>query len=696
MIGHSFKPADRPATRMPWLHLILWGGILALPLPAESAPADESKPVKLSPLVVSALPDLQTAGTGGTAALGSVTPLKPGDQRLSDLFQQVPGLLVQDSFGGFDPPRLAVRGSGIQSAPTSRGLWISFLGMPLNSADGSFNLSLLESSWLASADLICGPAAGVPALGGALMLGGAEDAFTRGNSVSASYGSWDTASFSANVERTGDDYALAARAAYDHGDGWRPHSEQDRECLFAAARSALNDDTDLTIQFFSSHPRYEVPGPLTEQNALDDPTSPVAAVVRDQPRRDTEYAQLSARLTKRWTKGRMSVALGGVNNNDEFYQLLANGISSTNAQEAYLAFNAEQAWNTAGQHTSFSALLQSGWWDASRWRNVRGNKGALIGEEQLRPFTLTAAIDHRIKLTESQQLEIGASVLSARRDIDDRYHPKGAPAVDLSMSDTRFAPRAAWSWKPVEEATVVVSWARSYEPPTYNDLLYTAGPANARVLRSSPLDWQSADSYEIGAHGRHERLSWSSNVYYSPWRSEFLRLVDANGSARGTVNAKRTLHTGWESSAAWDILADSGNRLTFWTTYNYTNARFDNDPVYGNGRLAGVPPHIGAVGLSAVTSNGWFVTPDFQWRAGETYGDHAHDTGYGGTGLCSLELGRHHPDGWSITLGIHNLFDRRAIASTAGVLDRAPDPANTAIFLPATGRSVDLRFDYHW
>ncbi len=49
-----------------------------------------------------------------------------------------------------------------------------------------------------------------------------------------------------------------------------------------------------------------------------------------------------------------------------------------------------------------------------------------------------------------------------------------------------------------------------------------------------------------------------------------------------------------------------------------------------------------------------------------------------------------------MTLGIHNLFDRKAITSTAGVLDRAPDPENTAIFLPAAGRSVDLSFEYIW
>lgn len=35
---------------------------------------------------------------------------------LRETLQQMPGLSMQDSFGGFDPPRISVRGSGIQSA----------------------------------------------------------------------------------------------------------------------------------------------------------------------------------------------------------------------------------------------------------------------------------------------------------------------------------------------------------------------------------------------------------------------------------------------------------------------------------------------------------------------------------------------------------------------------------------------------
>lgn len=687
------------------MRLVIVGlaALVGVRLAAQDAATDLDESLSLSPLVVKARRDRAADEVGGIEALATDAPLEPTSERIADLFQRVPGLITQDSFGGFDPPRLAVRGSGIQSAPTSRGLMIFFNGMPLNFADGSFNLTLLESAWMESADLIRGPAAGVPALGGSLVLDSAADLFVPGWSARAAYGSDETAALSASGAGKTGELALHGRAAYSSTEGWRPHSNQERECVFAAVRRALGADVDLTIQVLGSRPWYEVPGPLTKEVALTNPEAPVPAVMRDLPSRETDYIQFSARATKRWTDSRVSLTLGGVGFHDEFRQLAANGISVTDAGEAYLGFSAEKdwgaakVWNLLDQRTRVNFLLQSGWWDASRYRNDHGNKGALIGVEDLQPLTLTTAVEHRVALAADQHLEFGGSVLTAKRGINDRFAPgPGVVPVDLGFSGSRFAPRVAWSWSPLAAATVVLSWARSYEPPTYNDLLYTASTPKGIVLRSAPLDWQRADSYEISAHGRYERFSWSGAIYHALWRDEFLRLANADGSSRGTVNADRTIHNGFESAVEWELLRDADTALSFWSTYNYSNARFDDDPVYGDRKIAGVPPHIGAVGLRAEAFGGWFVVPGVQWRAGETYADHANTAGYGGCGLWSVEIGRRKPGHWSMSIAVQNIFDTGTIASTAGVLDRAPAPRNTAIYLPAPERSVACRLEYAW
>ena len=644
-------------------------------------------PTRLDPLVVTARTETAESPLGTTTSLPP--PVGP---RLVETLASVPGLIVQDSFGGFEPPRLGVRGSGIQSAPTSRGLVVSQFGLPLNAADGSFNLSLLENNWLGSASLTRGSGAGVPALGGALDF--SPDVFLPGRKISASYGSYDTISLDGRGLWNSGDLTIAGRAAWFRSDGWRPHSAQERETILAAARAKLDADTDLTVSFFGSTPWYEVPGPMTYTQALNDPTAVLPMIERDRPRRDTRHAHLNATATRRLNENTFSAALGVTATDDTFHQLLPNGISTTDAWDCYLSLLAGYEWSET-QRSRVQALFLTGWWDALRHRNLNGEKSTLIGDQELRPFTLTAALDHQIRIAENHRLDFGLSLLAARRDVDDSLRFEGV-AQDLDFSGSRLAPRLAWSWDVASDITLIAAASRSYEPPTYGDLLYTAGPPNSRVLRVTSLDWQRADTLELGCTGRAGTVSWSAFVYHAWWCDELLRLADSTGASLGTVNAGDTIHRGFEAGLNWEFLRHAGITLSLDAVYNFAEARFDGDPVYGDRRLGGVPPHSGRLALTAAHDDGWFISPACDFRGGSTYADHAGDLSYGGTALFSLELGRRQTDGWSAILAIDNLFDRAAIASSAGVLERAANPAATSIILPATGRTISLRLEYTW
>jgi iron complex outermembrane recepter protein len=643
--------------------------------------------IRLTPLVVSERQDEVPS------PLVTITPVPSSNNRLFESLGRVPGLVTQDSFGGIEPPRIMVRGSGIQSAPSSRGIALSWFDLPLNAADGSFNLSLIESEWLESAALARGTAAGVPALGG--TLGFAPDVFQPMVSLAASLASDDAHALHARGAWMSGSTSLASRAAWFRTDGWREHSRQDRESVFAATRWHLDDESGLTISFLGSTPWFEVPGPLTKSQALNDPTSISPAVKRDRPRRETRHAHLNATYTKRTGDGRHLVAAGVTATDDTFYQLLPNGVSSTGAWDAYLRLLMENEWGGGKQQTTVTTLLQTGWWDALRYRNDSGNKGLKIGDQRLRPLTFTAALDHQFRINGRQRVDLGVSWLAARRGIDDRLRYEGS-ARNPDHSDHFLAPRLAWSHDITETVTFTAAAARSYEPPTYGDLLFTAGPPAARVLRVTDLDWQRADTLEAGCQGNHGPFSWSAFLYHSWWDGELLRLADETGAPRGTVNADDTIHYGFEAGFTWDMVQHGGLSAAIAASYTYTNARFDNDRVSGNRRLGGVPPHVAMITLPLTHSDGWFITPGCQLRSGRTYADHANVLSYGGTALFSLDFGRRKADGWSVILGIQNLFDREAIASTAGVLDRAADPANTSVFLPANGRSFSLRLEHAW
>ncbi len=631
------------------------------------------------------------------AHLGIHSPVEPFTTRFADSFDALPGLIIQDSFGGIEPPRITVRGSGLQSAPVSRGLALAYNSFPLNYADGSFNLSLLETAWIEQAGLVSGPAAGAPQLGGSLNVWSSA-ALTRGyNKAGSMVGSHQTYALATEGSASGYDLTPAWGWALTRSDGWRNHSEQKRDSGLLALRSAANQSREWTIQAYGTHARFEVPGPLTKVDAFEQSESNNPAVRRDRPRRDTRFLQLAGRFTVYQHNGYHSFGGSFHTHRDHFYQLLPNGISQRSGEDWNLFLDGRKEWESAlTQRTDYTLLLQTASWDANRFRTAEGTRGSQIGNHQLRPMSFSATLDHRIHFPASHSLEIGASLLAARRRSNDQDADTDERATEHILSRSKWAPRASWAWQFHPSTRLVLGWSRTYEAPTYEDLFFTAGPMAERVLRSQSLDWQRADSLEIALHGSNDRLQWTLSAYHAPWRRELLRLVDESGSPRGTVHAGRTLHSGLEASAQIRLYHSERVQHRLRLTWQSAFARFDGDTVYGNNRLAGLPPHSALITLEHEWATGWFLQSRMKLQTGRTYADHANQLYYGGSTLCSIEVGRRFADGWKVSLGILNLFDRRSIASTAGVLDQAANPDNTLIFLPASGRRFELRADYVW
>ncbi len=202
------------------------------------------------------LPELEVTAEPTPAAAGFAATSMRLDLHLPDTttrslgtgLETLPGITAGGGFGVIDPPRVSIRGSGIQSAPMTRGFQLFHLGMPMQLADGSFNLSLIDPSWAGTATLVRGSAAGVPHLGGALAIGTGDDVFTPNAHLRIGTGSHGFYQFGGGGVI--DQHSLRATAT--GGDGWRPQSAWQRESFLAAWRVPLVNDPPLDILFFAS------------------------------------------------------------------------------------------------------------------------------------------------------------------------------------------------------------------------------------------------------------------------------------------------------------------------------------------------------------------------------------------------------------------------------------------------------------
>ncbi len=618
---------------------------------------------------------------------------------LAEALRRVPGVMLQESFGGFEPPRLSIRGSGLDSAPTSRGVALLADGLPLARTDGSFQSGLFDPLLFSRVEVYRGTMhmALTPAvLGGVLnaVSLAADAALAPVLRVEGGDFGATRALLSAGTHQ--DATTALAAASLDRADGWRAHSAQNRTALDASLRHDFNATTQLDVSTYLATAAYDVPGPLTLSDALAQPRSISAAVVRDLPRRDSSLVRVAAQLKSAQSDGTVAAGLAWQQLRDDFYQLQPNGETDSTSDDltGHATFARKLAFGTTDHHLLARATFSTGVNAIDRYLNVLSQRGARFATYGARADTAALSVEDIVWLNPALALGAGFTALDARRELTDRFTTAGTPAtLSRSLNFRDLSPRAGLTWAARDTISFHAAVSRGVEPPTFDDLVAVQGTYPNLSLKSHALAQQEATTFEVGARGRTGPLGWSVTVYHATWRNEILRLADASGLPRGAVNATRTIHEGVETSARWRLL-DGPHRLSLVATSTLGHFYFDDDPVYGRNRVAGAPPLTGSAELLYESPHGAFAAVEPTWTAGRTPVDHAGHLTYGSSTLLNLRAGWRPGPHVLIFATVRNLLDRPTLASTAGVLDIARTPATTAIFLPAPAHGFTLGLEW--
>ena len=320
------------------------------------------------------------------------------------------------------------------------------------------------------------------------------------------------------------------------------------------------------------------------------------------------------------------------------------------------------------------------------------------------PATLSLNAFGTLLPGERWRLTAGLNYVHARRDNDDRYAlptrptirlggppppplPPAVPAADTSFSrdydGLNPSLSLTYAWKPQHIA--FVSIARSYEPPTFEDLLATrGGTPNSGPLGFTTRDLEAQSGYtlELGTRGTHGRLSWDVVAYSARIDKELLSLRDASGVPLGTRNADKTRRNGLELGLGLQF----SPRIQGALSYTYQDFRFADDPFFGDNALAGAHPHTLNARLAIEPFDGWLVTPNVAWVPKAIAADNANVIYRDDFLLLGLHLRYRTPaEGLSVFIDARNLLDEK-YASSSLIFDVA-NPTQAA-FLPGDRRAV--------
>lgn len=661
---------------------------------------------------------------------GSIAPT------LSDALAGVPGVVVQDFFGGNDQPRIQIRGSGLQQNPVERGVLILRDGLPINRADGSYIAGFVNPAAAQGIEVYRGYMAnrlGATVLGGAINLMSPPAAADPAIELTAGFGSFGQRGASARKGFDGEHLDAAFHVDVTRRDGFRDYNSSERVEVGGVVEAELSDMVTSRLFFSYTDLGFDVAGPINKTALEQDPSqvssgpvvtpggiiNPGPNVARDRPRRDANQALIGSRTTIDLGDHQLDVGLAYTYAEDSFRFPISSGIRETAGGDATGLLRYAYSPDADALLPLFEATAHYAFGSAERhyYLNQSGQRGALFGENDLDASTLSLHTGFNIPVGDAWTISPALSFAHAARDSDDTYTgptrptiaynparptvrlPNGAvPAAstDYERSYSAWSPSLGVSFEPVPDQLLFAAVSRSFEPPTHDDLLATInGTPNSSPGRPNPgnpalpapafstpgLEAQTATTLEFGWRGTSGNLGWDATTYYSWVDNELLSLRDATGASLGAINADETTHFGIELG----LTADISDRLSGRVAYTYQDFRFRDDPVRGDNRLAGAPRHIINAALAYEVTEDWTVSTIVKWVPERTPVDNMNTLWAEPYTLVDLRTEYRLNEHASLYGEITNVFDETYASSTL-IIDQAT--ANQAAFMPGDGRGV--------
>ncbi len=642
------------------------------------------------PVIDAARADLALT-PGGTETIDAERYLRGRASTVEDTFGLSAGVIAQSRFGS-DEARLAIRGSGLQRTFHGRGLRVLQDGVPLNLADGGFDMQALEPLSAAYLNVWRG---GNALAYGASTLGGAIDYVSRNGHdappllARVEAGSWSylRASLAGGAVRGSlDAYASFTQQSQD---GFRDHAVQNNQRLFANTGLRLSDRAETRLYVTGVITDSELPGSLTKAQLRTNPRQANAGNVALDQHRDFELLRVASKTTVRTgaTVWDLTAAWTYKDLDHPIFQAI-DQLSNDVLLGATLTHTGELAGRA---HRLRAGLLYTrGVTSAANYVNAAGRRGALVSAATQTAGNLEAFAEDQVALDRGFTLVLGASAARNRRENDQVVG--ATPDYDLDYD--RLMPKLGLRWDSADGAVqAYANVSGSYEPPSFSETLTLNAPRNA----------QTATTWELGTRGRRGPVRWDASVYHAAIRHELLTLDHDNNTATAaaTINADRTTHAGIEFAAeidllgtAWDAAQAPARRLVLRTAWTHGAFKFDGDARYGNNALAGLPPHLVRGELSWETAAGWYGGPTFEWSPEKTFIDFRNTYAADAYAIAGLRVGRRTPRGVSWFAEVRNIFDKK-YAATTGVIENAAG-ADQAQFLPGDGRGLFAGLEYRW
>lgn len=629
-----------------------------------------------------------------------------------DLLQGVPGVTLQTE-NGMEVSKVSIRGSGILSEDEPLGVAFLLDGFSFNQGDGEVILEDFDLGAIQYAEVFRGANAfkyGAFTLGGAVNLvsrtGYDADPFSV-RVEGGSYGFMRSQVSSGGVEGPVDYFVSVTGRARD---GYRQHSAENTEDV--AGNLGWRISENLENRFYLTVARTDrlLPGGLTQEQMEKDPRQAEPGAAAQDLNKDWYYLRLADKISFKADGEQADAGVYWWHRN-----LLARGLFDTNSPDGIQAYysdnlglllNSVTRGEVFGRQNLFTIGVAPAVEREVDWnfQNLSGKAGATTAHDAELSINVPLYAEDQHYVTEQLSLLAGIQAVYAERRFSDYFNR--TPVGDQSANAVfrGLNPKAGVMYEFDPEIQAFANFSRSFQPPSFDNMVdFGDGPGDSLVF--TPLEPQDAWTAEVGTRGERGRFGWELALYRSWVRDELLDVNNAQGVDRGAVNVGRSHHQGIEAELDLDLMKSllvrkdrnpAADRLVLRQSYTLNDFHFDDDPVYGNNRIGGIPIHLYDASLMYEHPSGFYAGPNLQWNITHYPVDHANTLYADAYALVGFRVGFESRKGFSAFFEAKNLGDKRYAASVDPIPDARTADGPIEIFHPGDGRSFYGGVSWKW
>ena len=574
-------------------------------------------------------------------------------RNIEEALIRVPGVFTEDRYHN-ETNIVSFRGVGLHTHVTS-GILVLVDGVSLTEAMGRTDFEGIDMENAEKIEILKGP---VSALYGPNGITGVMNIVEKTpnegihGKAKASYGSYNSMMFSGNINGGKNGFSYLVKGKYFSTDGYldRSGSNSARVGLKLIQQFDNTGKLQFTADYIESE--MDLPGTLDREDFDNRETTPsnpnlFAGYKREFLRTNLVYTQSFGEQINLFTNFYYRKS-----NDEGFYadNSLSKGDLNSLGGEIRSQFKHELFGKKNSIIVGFSMLKEKNDNQTHRRDTETGELGALSSTGDSNYNMFGAYIEDEFMLTDKLAINIGVRYDLVDYDWTDNLN-EGEYNTSASTTISSFSPKFGFAYNPTENLTVFGNIARGFRPPQISQLFVGSSYGG---IANPDLKPEYLTNYELGVRGDiNNKLIYQMSVYMMNFTdqisSEIIPEIDPDTPVYQNIG--KTKHSGLETSLEYNFT----KQFNVYANYSYLNARFNDNPDYGDNTLRKTPHNMFNTGLSYRFKFGLTASLDYKF-IDKYYMDNEEAMEYEGYSLVNLKL-MYKRNGFMASVAVNNLFD---------------------------------------